>query len=150
MPCLVGSEMCIRDRYNEDEIFQRVKIRKFLEKLKLNGLDQKKFSITLNNLRHSNEVVRFYVKENLKKNTYLNHQKNQLFLNDNFFNQPYEVVFRSLSDSLRLIGKKYYSVRGKKLAKIIDGIINNNLYKATLGGCIVKKVNQTVIIIKEC
>ena len=139
----------VLDPYNEDEKFQRVKIRKFLEKLKLNGLDQKKFSITLNNLRHSNEVVRFYVKENLKKNTYLNHQKNQLFLNDNFFNQPYEVVFRSLSDSLRLIGKKYYSVRGKKLAKIIDGIINNNLYKATLGGCIIKKVNQTVIISKE-
>ena len=89
------------------------------------------------------------MKENLEKNTYLNHKKNQLFLNDDFFNQPYEVVFRSLSDSLRLIGRKYYSVRGKKLAKIIDGIINNNLYKATLGGCIIKKVNQTVIISKE-
>ena len=32
-------------------------------KTKLNGLDQKKFSITLNNLRHSNEVVRFYLKK---------------------------------------------------------------------------------------
>ena len=70
-------------------------------------------------------------------------------MNDNFFNQPYEVVFRSLSDSLMLIGMKYYSVRGKKLVKIIDEIINNNLYKATLGGCIIEKVNQTVIISKE-
>ena len=139
----------VSDPYNEDEKFQRVKIRKFLEKLKLNGLDQKKFSLTLNNLRHSNEVVRFYVRENLKKNTYLNHEKNQLFLNNDFFKQPYEVVFRSLSDSLMLIGMKYYSVRGKKLVKIIDEIINNNLYKATLGGCIIEKVNQTVIISKE-
>ena len=89
------------------------------------------------------------MRENLKKNTYLNHEKNQLFLNNDFFKQPYEVVFRSLSDSLMLIGMKYYSVRGKKLVKIIDEIINNNLYKATLGGCIIEKVNQTVIISKE-
>ena len=76
-------------------------------------------------------------------------EKNQLFLNNDFFKQPYEVVFRSLSDSLMLIGMKYYSVRGKKLVKIIDEIINKNLYKATLGGCIIEKVNQTVIISKE-
>ena len=35
------------------------------------------------------------------------------------FNQPYEVAFSSLSESIRLIGKKYYSVRGKKIDKII-------------------------------
>ena len=51
----------VSDPYNEDEKFQRVKIRKFLEKLKLNGLDQKKFSTTLNNLSHSDKVIRFYV-----------------------------------------------------------------------------------------
>ena len=56
---------------------------------------------------------------------------------------------RSLTESIRLIGMKYYSVRGKKLDKIISDIENNRLLKATLGSCIIEKVNQTVIITKE-
>ena len=38
------------------------------------------------------------------------------------FLQPYEVIFRSLSESISLIGKKYYPVRGKKIEKIIDNL----------------------------
>ena len=33
--------------------------------------------------------------------------------------------------------------------KIINDIINKRLFRATLGGCIIEKVNQTVIISKE-
>ena len=45
--------------------------------------------------------------------------------------------------------KKYYSVRGKKLDKMIKSIEMNNQIKTTLGGCIIEKLNQTVIISKE-
>ena len=47
------------------------------------------------------------------------------------------------------MGKKYYPVRGKKLDRIIKDIENNRLSRATLGGCIIEKVNQTVLISKE-
>jgi tRNA(Ile)-lysidine synthase len=70
-------------------------------------------------------------------------------LNKNFFQQPYEIIFRAFSESIKLIGKRYYSVRGKKLDRIIDNIKNDKFLKVTLGGCIIKKVNQTVIISKE-
>ena len=93
--------------------------------------------------------MNFYVNENLRKNTFLESSKNRLILNNEFFKQPREVVFRSFSDSVKSIGKKYYSARGKKLDKIINDIESNSLSKATLGGCIIKKVNQTVIISKE-
>ena len=63
--------------------------------------------------------------------------------------QPYEIVFRSFSEALKLVGKKYYSVRGKKLDKIINDIGNNLKKRVTLGGCIVEMVNQTIIISKE-
>ena len=72
-----------------------------------------------------------------------------MILNERFFQNPHEIVFRSLSESIKLVGKKYYSVRGKKLSKIINNIENNRLNKVTLGGCIIEKVNQTVIISKE-
>ena len=76
-------------------------------------------------------------------------KKNKLILNKNFFIQSYEVIFRSLSDCLRMVGKKYYPVRGKKLDRIISDIKNDSLSRVTLGGCIVEKVNQTIIISKE-
>jgi tRNA(Ile)-lysidine synthase len=94
-------------------------------------------------------VVNFYVNENIKKNTFFSTKDNRLIINEDFFQQPHEVIFRSLSEAIRLISKKYYSVRGKKLENIIEKIENNNCFKQTLSGCIIEKVEQTVIISKE-
>ena len=139
----------IKDPYNYDEKFQRIKVRKLIEGLKLNGLDQKKFNNTLKNLRYSNEIVKFYVNKNLHENSLFLLKKNQLIIDYNFFKQPHEIVFRSFSESLKSIGMKYYAARGKKIEKLIDDIKHDKLSKATLGGCIIEKINQTVIISKE-
>lgn len=139
----------VQDPTNNDEKYQRIKIRKLIKELQKNGLDKNKFFKTIKNLKYSNKVVNFYVSENLKKNTFFSDKSNKLILNKIFFHQPYEVVFRALSESIKLIGKKYYSVRGKKLDKIIKDIENNQSFRATLGGCIIEKVNETVIISKE-
>jgi hypothetical protein len=83
-----------------------------------------------------------------KISSFLNNKK-RLVINSDFFLQPQEITFRSFSESLKLIGEKYYSVRGKKLEKIIREVENNRLNRATLGGCIIEKVNQSIIISKE-
>ena len=139
----------IVDPSNKDEKFKRIKIRKSIEELQKFGLDKKKFLITIKNLKHSNNVVDFYVNKNLEKNTIFLSKQNKLVISKDFFDQPHEVVFRSLSNSLKSLGNKYYPVRGKKLDKVIDQIKKNSSVKATLGGCILEKVNQTVIISKE-
>ena len=87
--------------------------------------------------------------ENMKNNTFFSNNKNKMIVNSKFFNQPYEIVFRSFSNCLKIVGKRYYNVRGKKLDNIILKIRNNSDFKATLGGCIIKKVNQTIIVSKE-
>ena len=139
----------VQDPTNNDEKYLRIKIRKLIAELQKNGLDKKKFIKTIKNLKYSNNVINFYVSENLKKNTFFSNKSNKLILNKFFFHQPYEVIFRALSESIKLIGKKYYSVRGKKLDKIIKDIENNHSFRATLGGCIIEKVNETVVILKE-
>ena len=100
-------------------------------------------------MKSSNIVIDHYVRQNLLKNTFYLNKKNQLILNEIFFQQPYEVAFRALSESIKLIGKKYYPARGKKLDRIISDIENDKVYKSTLGGCVIEKVNQTVIISRE-
>jgi len=139
----------IKDPFNHDEKFQRIKVRKLIEGLKLSGLDQKKFNNTLKNLRYSDEIVKFYVNKNLDENSLFFLKKNQLIIESNFFKQPHEIVFRSFSESLKSVGMKYYAARGKKIDKLIDDINRDKLSKATLGGCIIEKINQTVIISKE-
>jgi tRNA(Ile)-lysidine synthase len=139
----------VEDPTNKSEKYRRTQIRKLIEELKKNGLNKKKFSDTIRNLKYSNNVVDFYVKKNLNENTFFLFKNNKLILKSEFFQESYEVIFRSFTEIIKLIGKKYYFVRGKKLEKIISEIDNNSSFKGTLGGCIIEKVNQTIIITKE-
>ena len=79
----------------------------------------------------------------------MNQRKKELILDENFFDNSYEVIFRSFSDLIQFIGKKPNPVRGKKIDNILNKIKNKRLFRETLGGCVIKMVNHTVILIKE-
>ena len=139
----------IKDPSNEDDKFKRVKIRNFLNQLESEGLNRNKFYLTIKNLKFANETIKFYTKKNLEENTSFLKNKKLVILKKNFFYQSQEVVFRSFTEIIKFVGKKYYPARGKKVEKIIQSIKSKASLKITLGGCIVKKVNQTIIVSKE-
>ena len=139
----------VKDPSNENTKFQRIKIRNIISEFKNNGLNKDKLLLTLKNLKKSNQALIFYIEQNKKINSFLCKNKRELVLNKDFFNHPYEVVLRSLSDFLKIIGNKYNFTRGKKIDLILKKINENTLKKETLAGCVIKKVNQTVIITKE-
>ena len=139
----------IDDPSNYNTKFNRIKIRNLIEELKSIGLNKKKFQLTIENLKRSDHSIRFYVDRNKKINSVLNKKKKELILKENFFDNSYEVVLRSLSDLIHFIGKKHSPVRGKKIDNILSKIRKKRLYKETLGGCVIKMVNQTVILSKE-
>ena len=139
----------VKDPTNTDEKFLRIKVRKLIEEFEKSDIDKKKFISTIKNLKYSNNAIDFYIKKNLNENCFFSKKENKIIFKSNFFNQPHEIVFRGFSDAIKIIGKKYYSVRGKKLDNVINKIINNSSFKGTLGGCIIEKVNHTVILTKE-
>ena len=139
----------INDPSNQNSDFQRTRIRNVISKLKKDGYDIKKFNLTIKNLKSSDNTINFYVDRNIKKNSIFIKEKNISFLNKNFFLQSDEVVFRSLSFLLKTISSKYYSSRGKSISALISKIQKNKLYKATLGGCCIEKINETILISKE-
>jgi len=139
----------INDPSNKDEQYKRVRIRNFLKQLNLEGLDRKKFFLTIKNLKTANENIKFYVKKNLDENVTFLHNKQKAIINECFFSQSDEVVFRSFVELIQAVGKKYYPVRGKKIDKILALINFKPSFKVTLGGCIIKKVNGTIILVKE-
>ena len=141
----------IEDPSNEDNKFKRVRIRKLIKSLQYDGLDKNKFMLTIKNLKDSNDTIKFYVAKNMRDNSYIYKDKSKVILNKEFMNQPHEVTFRSLTEIIKFVGDKYYSVRGKKVDAIIDKLKGDNKIslKLTLGNCIIHKAYQSIIVVKE-
>ena len=139
------------DPSNEDDKFKRVRIRKLIKHLQNDGLDKNKFLLTIKNLKDSNETIKFYVAKNLTDNSYIYKDKSKIILNEEFFNQPHEVTFRSLTEIIKFVGNKYYPVRGKKVDIIINRLKGETRIslKLTLGNCIIYKVKRSILVLKE-
>jgi len=137
------------DPSNKNTIFKRVRIRSLIANLKKEGLDENKLKLTLKNLTNSNYTINYFVKENINLNTFFFNKRNIYILKSNFFEQPHEIVFRSLSYILRKIGKNYYSPRGKSIDYLINVLRSKNFKKTTLSGCIIEKVSNSFKIYTE-
>ena len=139
----------IDDPSNHDSKFKRIKVRNLIKEFEDLGINKKKFQLTIDNLKESDQSIKFYVEKNKRENSIFNYRKDELILKENFFDNSREVIFRSLSDLIHLIGKKPNFVRGKKIEHILNKIKDEELRKETLGGCVIKMVNHTIILTKE-
>jgi tRNA(Ile)-lysidine synthase len=139
----------IKDPSNINKDFKRTRIRNLLKSLEEEGLDKNKLILTINNLKDSDKSIKFYIERNLKNNSIYLKKKNIYILGQNFFDQSHEVVFRSLTKIIQILGRKYYPVRGKSVNELIKQINDKSFSKVTLGGCIIYTVNETILISKE-
>jgi tRNA(Ile)-lysidine synthase len=139
----------VKDPSNINKNYKRTRIRDLLYSLEKEGLDIKKLKLTINNLKDSDKSIKFYVKKNLEKNSIFLKIKNIYILNNDFFDQSHEIIFRSLTKIIQKLGKKYYPVRGKSINELINKINTKLHLKVTLGGCFIERVNKTILISKE-
>ena len=139
----------VDDPSNHDIKYNRIKVRNLINQFKDFGLDKKKLQLTIENLKRSDQTIKFYVEKNKRENSISNRRSGELILKKDFFNNPHEIVFRSLSDLIHLIGQKSNFPRGKKIDNILSKINQVILKKETLGGCVIKMINHTVILTKE-
>ena len=137
----------VEDPSNKDESFTRVRIRNLIKKLEKEGFDKNKFKLSIKKLKSVDQSIQYFCNKNLRENSIIS--RNKVVLNKEFFNFPQEVLFRSFSEVLHLVGKKYFPPRGKKIINILENLQNETTFKSTLGNCVIKKINRTVIVFKE-
>jgi len=99
----------VKDPSNINEDYKRTRIRNLLYSLEKEGLDLKKLKLTINNLKDSDKSIKFYVDKNLKKECSFFNRKNIYILNQNFFDQSHEIIFRSLTKIIPKTRKKILS-----------------------------------------
>ena len=137
------------DPSNKNTDFKRIRIRNLINNLKLEGLNLEKLRLTINNLSDSNLTISYYVEQNIKSNSKYFSQKKHYILNSSFFNQPHEIVFRSLINLIREIGNKYYPPRGKSISQLLLKFKSGEIKKINISGCILEKIDNSFIIYKE-
>ena len=139
----------LTDPSNFKEKFLRTRIRNYLDKFKLDGLDINKIKLTLSNLQSANESINFYKEKSIKNYVrYL--QRNSCFVSYGLFNyESEEVIFRTVSDVISKISNSYYPPRGKYVKILITRIKSKKFKKSTLGGCIIEKTYNILIFRKE-
>ena len=140
----------VNDPSNLDDKFLRVKIRKLISNLENDGLTLNKFKLSLNNLSKSNNAIDYYVQKNIDNNSKYLKLTDSIILKDDFLKQPDEIVFRSFSELVQKIGKKDTFARGTKVENLLKYLRSTNNYsKKTLSGCIIQKIENSVIIYPE-
>ena len=139
----------IKDPSNRNEDFKRIRVRKLLQSLEKEGLDKNKLVLTINNLKDSDQSIKFYENKNMKENTVFLKEKKTCILKKEFFDQAHEVILRSLTTIIQTIGKKYYPTRGKSIDELINRINNKSFSKITIGGCFIERTNETILISEE-
>jgi len=76
--------------------------------------------------------------------------KNKCLISKRIFQEEAgEIIFKSFSDVLSLVSGTYYPPRSKKVTNLIDRVKTNKFEKCTLGGCIVEKEHNFILISKE-
>ena len=140
----------VEDPSNLDNKFLRVKVRELIKTLEKDGLSFKKFKLSLNNLGKSNNAIDYHVKKNINNNSSFLVLSKKVVLNEKFFKQPDEIVFRSFSEIMQKVGKRKSYARGSKIENLINHLrFDKKKEKKTLSGCIIQKINNSVTIYKE-
>ena len=137
-----------KDPSNKNKKYLRTKIRNLVNLFEKNGIKRDQIINSINNLANTRDTLNSYIKGIERK--CLTKKKNTISINLNFFLfENNDIQLKILSNCLKNISKNYYPPRAKKVLNLIGRIKGKKDMKATLGGCIIYKRQNNLILSKE-
>ena len=137
-----------KDPSNINQKFLRTKVRNLIKKFEKHGIKGDQIINSINNIAATRDTLNSYIQGiekkclTIKKHT-IKIDLKVLLLENN------DIQIKILSNSLKHISKKYYPPRAKKVLNLINRIKSKKETKVTLGGCIINKRQNSLIISKE-
>tara|TARA_A100001011_G_scaffold232613_1_gene240598 strand:+ start:14735 stop:15754 length:1020 start_codon:yes stop_codon:yes gene_type:complete len=138
----------IKDPTNKDKKYLRTKIRHLKSQLEKSGIKHEQIIRSINNIASTKDTLNNYLEK--VKQTCVKTKKKQTLINlKNLFLEPDEIKLKVLGNEIKTFSKSYYPPRSKKVMNLINEIEFKTRNKFTLGGCLLKKVGNLLIITKE-
>ena len=138
----------IHDPSNKDEKFLRTRIRNLVTLFEKSGIHHDQIIKSINNLADTRDTLDKYFKITLK--ACVKKHKNKIIIDIKKLNiETLEIRLKVLSHVLKVFSKSYYPPRSKKVINLIKQFAIKDRTKLTLGGCILQKSGNDLIITKE-
>ena len=138
----------IKDPTNKDKKYLRTKIRLLKSQLEKSGIKHEQIIKSINNIASTKDTLNSYLER--VKQTCVETKKKQTVINlKNLFLEPDEIKLKVLGNEIKIFSKSYYPPRSKKVMNLINEIEFKKRNKFTLGGCLLKKAGNFLIITKE-
>ena len=137
-----------KDPTNNNTKYLRTRIRNLQESLETSGINYDQVIRSIRNLASSRDTLDQYFNK-IYKNT-VNKKNSIIMINLKNFNKiNQEMKMRVFKKAIKDLTKAYYSTRSKKIFNLIDKIKVKKNAKLTLGGCIISREKNHIILKKE-
>ncbi len=136
------------DPTNKNDKYLRTRIRNLKKVLEKSGINYDQIFRSINNLATSRDTLDVYFKK-LYKDLSQN-KKNRISIDfEKFKDINNEMKMEVFKKSIKDIAGAYYPPRSKKISHLIEKIQSSKRAKLTLGGCIIFRENNHIILVKE-
>ncbi len=133
----------VEDPSNENENFTRIKFRKLLQEFAF--LKEPIYQASIN-LSKAKDAIEYYINFNFQELVFFHNKK--AFVDLEKFNQlPQEIKFRLIGKIIWEVNKVQPKLRGERINRLLEKLQLGKEFKAsTLGGCIVKRKKDKIIV----
>ena len=137
-----------KDPSNTNQKFLRTKIRGLIKYFEKSGIKHEKIINSINNLGSTRDTLNTYI-SNVEKNCVTKKKKETVISLNNFLLENKEIQLKVFSNCIKNVSKNYYPPRAKKIVNLLNKIKIDDKLKITLGGCVIQKVYNNLVIFKE-
>ena len=137
-----------KDPSNINQKFLRTKIRVLIKQFEKSGIKHEKIINSINNLGSTRDTLNTYVSK-VEKNCVTVNKKETVISLKNFSIENEEIQLKVFSNCIKNTSKSYYPPRAKKIINLLNKIKFDQKLKATLGGCVIQKINNNLVFYKE-
>ncbi len=137
-----------KDPTNKDSKYLRTRVRKLKKSLENIGIKYDQIFKSIKNLASSRDTLDLYFNQIYKKIAH--RKKSKILINTKSLNDlNQEMKMRVIKKSITEISKSYYSPRSQKIINLIKRLEMPSKTKSTLGGCLIIKHQNHIILEKE-